>query len=133
MAAALFPARFITPRQVREERISLLRLQDASGHFAIQRGHAALLTALETGLGYYRDGEGRQTFLAVDGGVLSVRDGAVTLSSREIFTGAGPEEIASRMEQVFRRRAASEQVFLQMLGNLEKSFLKKSLELVRGR
>ena len=133
MTAALFPARFITPRQVREERIAVLRLRDASGDFAVMRGHADFLTTLESGLGYYREAGNRQIFLAVDGGLLSVRGGLVTVSSREIFFDPDPEAIADRMEQVFRRRDASERVFLEMLGNLEKAFLKKSLELVRGR
>lgn len=133
MTAPLFPARFIAPRGVREERVSLLRLRDESGHFAIQRGHADLLTALEAGLGYWRDGAGRRTFLAVDGGILSVRGGEAVVSAREIFTDEDPDALVARMEQVFRRRDASERAFLQMLGNLEKSFVRKSLELVRGR
>lgn len=133
MSAALFPARFITPRGIRDEQVALLRLKDASGHFAIQRGHADLLTALEPGLGYWRDGDGRRTFVAVDGGILSVRGGAAVVSAREIFTDADPDAILARMEHVFARRDASERAFLQMLGSLEKSFLRKSLELVRGR
>lgn len=49
------------------------------------KGHINFLTTLMPSLGYYRDKDDREIFLAVDGGILYVRDGILTLTSREVF------------------------------------------------
>jgi F-type H+-transporting ATPase subunit epsilon len=128
-----FTLRLVAPRLLREEQVALLRLADASGSFAVMRGHEDFLTACAPGIGSWLDGAGRRTYVAVDGGVLRVRDGAATLASREIFTHGDPEALAGILADTFRRRDASEQAFLAMLADMEQAFLRKSLEIARGR
>ena len=127
MSAASFPLRVITPQSVFEREAGYLRLRDRTGYFGIMRGHAAFLTLLDTALGYYRTPEGREIFLAVDGGLFSVEQGRATISSPEVFEGTDAAALAQRIESTRARRRESERIFSKMIEGLEREFVKKTL------
>jgi F-type H+-transporting ATPase subunit epsilon len=128
-----FPLRVITPRSVFEREASYLRLRDRTGYFGIMRGHAAVLTLLESGLGYYRTPEGAEVFLAVDSGLFSVEGGRATISSPEVFEGGDAGALAQRIESTRARRQESERIFSKMIDGLEREFVKKTLSFLKGR
>jgi F-type H+-transporting ATPase subunit epsilon len=133
MSAASFPLRVITPQRFFEREVSYLRLRDRTGFFGIMRGHTALLTLLDTALGYYRTPDGAEIFLAVDGGLFSVENGRATISSPELFEGADAADLARRIEQTRARRQESERIFSKMIDGLEREFVKKTLTFLKGK
>jgi F-type H+-transporting ATPase subunit epsilon len=52
-----------------------VRAEDATGHFGILPGHADFLTVLEPSVVTWRDAAGREHFVAIRGGILTVREG----------------------------------------------------------
>lgn len=132
MSDAAFTLRVITPLAVFEREATYLRLRDRTGFFGIMRGHADFLTILETSLGYYRTREGRELFLAVEGGILRVEAGQAILSSPEIFEGADAGALARGIEASRARRLESERIFSRMVEGLQREFVEKALSFTRG-
>ncbi len=61
-----------------------VRAEDETGAFGILPGHGDFMTALAVSIITWRDGKGREHHVAVRGGVLTVRDGAlVEVATRE--------------------------------------------------
>ncbi len=82
--------RIITPLSVviDTQPVLSLRAEDASGGFGIMPGHADFLTSLTIGVVSWKDGEAKQHYCAVRGGVLSVAAGAdITITTREAVAG----------------------------------------------
>lgn len=72
----------------RTEEAVHVRAEDSSGAFGILEGHADFLTVLTVSVLTWRDGPGREHYVAVRGGMLSVRDGSsVTVTTPEAVTG----------------------------------------------
>lgn len=132
MSNSSFKIKIITPAKRFEREIKYIRLKDTTGFFGIMKGHINFLTALEPSLGYYTDINGREVFLAVDGGILNVRDGVLTLTSREVFESDNAEKLGEIIDNTILKRDKSEMAFLQTLEGIEKSFIEKTLEFIRG-
>ncbi|MCG2720625.1 MAG: hypothetical protein L6290_01230 [Thermodesulfovibrionales bacterium] len=132
MSDSLFTLRMVTPPQITEKRIKAVRLKDGSGFFGIMKGHIDFVTAIEPSLCYYLDENDREVFLAVDGGIVSVKGGMVTITSREIFESDDAEKLAEIIENTIVKRDASELSFLNMIQGIERSFMEKTLEFTRG-
>ncbi len=132
MSDSLFTLRIVTPPTIIEKRIKAIRLKDGTGFFGIMKGHINFITALEPSLCYYLDENEREVFLAVDGGIVSVREGMVTITSREIFESDDAEKLSEIIENTMVKRDASEQSFLNMIKGIERSFMEKTLESARG-
>ena len=127
-----FKLRIVTPTKVSEKNVKAIRLKDESGFFGIMKGHVDFLTALDPSLCYYLDDNGKEAFLAVDGGVVSVKDGTVTITSRDVFESENAEELSEIIEKTFTKRDSSEASFLTMLKGIEQSFIEKTLEFIRS-
>jgi len=91
------------------------------------KGHINFLTVLVPSLAYYTDSNGKETFLAVDGGVLQVRKGSVFLTSREVFESDNAEKLAEIIENTMLKREKSESAFFKMLEGIERSFIEKTI------
>jgi len=81
-----------------------IRAEDDTGTFGILHGHADFLTALSTSVITWRDAAGTEHYVAVRGGILSVRDGhTVEVATREALTGddlvALEQEVLSRFHE----------------------------------
>jgi F-type H+-transporting ATPase subunit epsilon len=131
MSDSLFTLKIVTPQKITEKRIKAIRLKDETGFFGIMIGHINFVTAIEPSLCYYLDDNGREVFLAVDGGIVSIKGGMVTITSREIFESDDAEKLAEIIDNTMVKRDASEQSFLNMIKGIERSFMEKTLESVR--
>ena len=133
MNGPVFILNIVTPSGIMEREIQTLRLADETGFFGILKGHTDFLTVLQPSLGYYIDTEGKETFLAVDGGILTIRKGAVTLTTRELFESPDADKLAMLMKQAIQKREKNERSFYSMLQGIEKSFIEKTVSLGRDR
>lgn len=132
MSDPLFTLKIVTPSKTAEKRIKALRLKDGSGFFGIMKGHINFATALEPSLCYYLDENDGEVFLAVDGGIASIKDGMVTITSRAIFESDDAEKLAEIIDNTMVKKDASELSFLNMIKGIERSFMEKTLESLRG-
>ena len=132
MSDSLFTLRIVTPPKTAEKRIKAIRLKDETGFFGIMKGHINFVTALVPSLCYYLDENDREVFLAVDGGIVSIKGGMVTITSREIFESDDAEKLAEIIENTMVKKDSSERSFLNMIKGIERSFMEKTLESVRG-
>ena len=82
---------------VETEQATALRAEDESGGFGVLPGHAELLTVLVPAVLSWRDRAGAEHYVAVRGGVLSVRGGAVAVATPEAFAGDDIEAIAAAL------------------------------------
>ncbi|MGE5173914.1 MAG: F0F1 ATP synthase subunit epsilon [Betaproteobacteria bacterium] len=126
-----FRLTIVTPTKIVERDITHIRLKDETAYFGIMKGHIDFLTVLVPSLCYHRDASGKETFLAVDGGILSVRGGAVTLTSREVYEGDDAERLAEIIEGTIAKRQESERALISMLKSIERSFIEKAVDLTR--
>jgi F-type H+-transporting ATPase subunit epsilon len=131
MSNLSFRLTIVTPTTIVERDITHIRLRDETGYFGIMKGHIDLLSVLEPSLCYYSDAVGKETFLAVDGGILSVRDGKVTLTSREIYEGDDAERLAEIIEAAAAKRKQSERALVSLFEGIERSFIEKAAAVTR--
>ncbi len=127
----VFRLSVVTPTSMFEREIKHIRLKDETGFFGVMKNHIDFLTVLVPSLCYYRDANDREMFLAVDGGILDVRGGTASLTSREVHESEDAENLAEIIERTILERTGSEQAFRKMLEGIEKSFMKKTIEFVR--
>ncbi len=132
MRDSLFTFRMVTPPKIIEKRVKAIRLKDESGFFGIMKGHINFVTAIEPSLCYYLDENDREVFLAVDGGIVSIKGGMVTMTSREIFESDDAEKLAEIIDNTMVKRDSSERSFLNMIKGIEQSFMEKTLELIKS-
>lgn len=132
MNGTSFRLTIVTPLKIVERDITHIRLKDDTGYFGVMKGHIDFLTVLAPSLGYYRDASGKETtFLAVDGGILSVRGGEVTLTSRAVYESDAAERLVGIIEGAIVNRRESERSFISMLESIERSFIEKAAEVAR--
>ncbi|OQY99162.1 MAG: hypothetical protein B6D35_09985 [Candidatus Brocadia sp. UTAMX2] len=130
---ASFPLNIVTPAKIVKKDITYIRLKDETGFFGILKGHANFLTVLAPSLVYYTDSNGKEIFLAIDEGLLSVREGTVTITSKEVFESDDAEKLAEIIDNTLAKRDKSEMAFREMFEGIERSFMEKTIKLVKGR
>jgi F-type H+-transporting ATPase subunit epsilon len=131
MSDRSFRLTIVTPTKIVRRDITHIRLKDETGYFGIMKGHTDFLTMLVPSLCYFSDAGGKETFLAVDGGILSVRGDAVTLTSREVYEGDDAERLAGIIETAVAKRTESERALVTMLESIERSFIEKAVAVTR--
>jgi F-type H+-transporting ATPase subunit epsilon len=131
MSDLAFRLTVVTPTKIVERDITNIRLKDESAYFGIMKGHCDFLTTLVPSLCYYSDTSGKEIFLAVKGGILSVRSGAVTITSREVYEGDDAGRLAEIIEGAMAKRTESERALVMMLESLEQSFIEKTSTVTR--
>jgi F-type H+-transporting ATPase subunit epsilon len=127
----VFRLSVVTPTRIFEREIIHIRLKDETGFFGVMKNHIDFLTVLVPSLCYYRDVRDREMFLAVDGGVLDVRGGTASLTSREVHESEDAEKLAEIIEKTILDRTGSEQAFSEILKGIERSFMEKTIEFMR--
>lgn len=127
-----FVLKVVTPTEMLERKIRAIRLKDQTGFFGIMKGHTDFLTVLERAICYYTDENNREVFLALDGGVLSVKGGSVTITTRDVFESSDAEKLSQIIEDTMIRRDSLEASLLSMLKGIERSFLEKTVEFMRS-
>lgn len=132
MSNSSFHLRIVTPAKIMEKEITSVRLKDETGFFGILKGHTNFITVLVPSLVYYTDSNGKEVFLAVDEGILSVREGSVTITSREVYESDDAEKLAEIIENTLAKRDESEMAFREMFGGIERAFMEKAIKLAKG-
>ena len=132
MSNSSFKLSIVTPAKILEKEITYIRLKDETGFFGILKGHTNFLTVLVPSLCYYTDANGKEVFLAVDAGILSVREGTATITSKEVFESDNAEKLAEIIENTLSKRDESEIAFRGMFEGIERSFMEKTIKMVKG-
>jgi F-type H+-transporting ATPase subunit epsilon len=127
----VFRLSVVTPNRMFEREIKHIRLKDETGFFGVLKNHIGFLTVLVPSLCYYTDARDREMFLAVDGGILYVREGIAFLTSREVHESEEAEKLAETIEKTILERTGSEQAFRRVLEGIERSFMEKTIEFMR--
>ena len=127
----IFRLSVVTPTSMFEREIKHIRLKDETGFFGVMKNHIDFLTVLVPSLCYYRDVRDREMFLAVNGGILDVRGGTASLTSREVHESEDADKLAEIIEKTILDRTGAEQAFRKMLEGIERSFVEKTIEFVR--
>ena len=109
-----------------------VRLEDATGGFGIQRGHASFVTILAVSVATWRDADGREHHVAVRGGVLSVSRDVVAIATREAVTGDDLAQLERDVIARFRRAEQIEQTARGGAARLETAVIRRISEYVRG-
>ncbi|MEJ2695370.1 MAG: F0F1 ATP synthase subunit epsilon [Candidatus Sulfobium sp.] len=133
MTGSSFRLRIVTPEVVTEKDVHHIRMKDATGFFGVMKGHEDFLTVLEPSLCYYTDTAGKEFFLAVDGGLLCIRDGVVSLTSRDVYESSDADRLAATIERTLMRRDESENTLRGMLEGIERAFLERSVAFIKGK
>ena len=74
----------------------------------------------------------RRVTLAVDGGILRVEKGAVTVASREAVEGKDLSALKETIECDFCKKAEKEATFMDLISNMEKLLLDKLVKFEKG-
>jgi F-type H+-transporting ATPase subunit epsilon len=91
--------------------VRLVRAEDATGAFGIAPGHADFLTLLPVSVVTWRQENGKERFVLVRGGVLSVHDGdRVEIAARGAYREDELEELGDRALEELRKADESEDV-----------------------
>jgi F-type H+-transporting ATPase subunit epsilon len=89
--------------------VAHLRAEDETGAFGILPGHADFLTALAVSVASWRDGRGAEHHLALRGGMLEVRGGAViAIATPEAVAGDDLHRLEAEVLAGFLRQQAEE-------------------------
>ena len=129
MNEAAFNITIVTLTGQTEKQATYLRLKDASGYFGIMKNHDDFLTIIEPSLGFYRSINEKEFFIALDGGILTIKNGRVTINTREIFESEDPEKLSRIIDETIMKRHEFEASFRSILSGIEDAFIKKTMEL----
>lgn len=89
--------------------VTHLRAEDETGAFGILTGHADFLTVLAVSVVSWRNRQGAEHHVAVDGGMLEVRGGSrVAIATREAVPGDDLHRLESEVVVRLRRQLAEE-------------------------
>jgi F-type H+-transporting ATPase subunit epsilon len=108
-----------------KSRIHGLSAADASGRFGLLPGHEMFVTVLEPGLVLFRDEQNCERFAAVDGGVLVLKDGHVSIACREAIVAEHLEEVAGRAAAMIEERRLNEQTARADFAELQATLLRQ--------
>ncbi len=112
-------------RVIAHGRVVALQAADASGRFGIWPGHEDFLTVLVPCVLRYRAEDGRESFAAVDGGVLLLEDGRISVVTRDAVVADRLDEVADEAAAMLDARKEKEQAARAGFAELETSLLRE--------
>jgi F-type H+-transporting ATPase subunit epsilon len=112
-------------RVVAHGRIIALQAADQGGRFGIRPGHEDFLTVLVPCVLRYRAEDGRESHAAVDGGVLLLEGGRVSVVTRDAVVAERLDEVADRAAAMLAVRRGKEQAARAGFAELEVSLLRE--------
>jgi F-type H+-transporting ATPase subunit epsilon len=105
----LFSVKIFTPSQaVVDEKICSLIAEDRSGYFGIQAGHINLLTVLVPTILRFRKRSEKERYIGINGGILKVENGSVTVAAREAIAGEKMAELEEILSIEMAKEASDE-------------------------
>lgn len=119
-----FDARIITPQAVETiENISFFRAEDRSGSFGILPRHIEFLTTLEPSIAIAVIEE-REHYYAFNGGVLSFKSNALTITAKEFVQSDKVSELLEMIKRSFKAQEEKERRFSDNIENLQSVYQK---------
>jgi F-type H+-transporting ATPase subunit epsilon len=95
---------------VEADDVAHLRAEDETGAFGVLSGHADFLTVLAVSVVSWRDRQGMEHHVAVQGGMLEVCGGqTITVATPEAVAGEHLHQLESEVLVRFRRQLEEEQ------------------------
>jgi F-type H+-transporting ATPase subunit epsilon len=102
-----------------------LQAADESGRFGIWPGHENFLTVLVPCVFRYRGEDGHESFAAVDGGVLLLEDGRISVTTRDAVVAERLDEVADKAAAMLDARKDREQAARTGFAELQTSLLRE--------
>ena len=125
--------RVLTPTHVvLEQDVVHVTVEDPTGSLGIRPGHAPLVTPLVQGILLARDTEGKERYLALDGGVALVNRDRVDVVSRRAVESDDLEHLELNVLVEFAREAKEDRSNFVAFERMRLSFMRRLLELERG-
>ena len=123
----------MTPTEVAFEQDAVhVTVQDATGSLGIRPGHAPLVTALVPGIVMARVAGGRESYVAVDGGVMLVDGKTVEIASRRAVTGDNLDHLEGTVLAGFEKDAADDAANRVAFEKMRIQFMQGVLEFDRA-
>ena len=109
-----------------------VRAEDSSGAFGILPGHADFLTFLAVSVLTWRDTPGREHYVAVRGGMLSVRDGSsISVATPEAVAGEDLRRLEADVVTRFQRQLDEERAAHTAAQRLHLAAVRQIMRLLR--
>jgi len=103
--------------------------EDGSGAFGILAGRHPLLTLLSQGLCRYRTAAGGWRYIALPGGVLSFRDGLLTIATRRYLRDDDLERIGRRLSDEIAHEEEGRAEITGLFRNVEHQLMRRMIDL----
>jgi F-type H+-transporting ATPase subunit epsilon len=116
-----------------ETPVTAVRAADASGSFGLLPGHQAFCTVLVPCVLSYRHQDGRTAFAAVDGGVLLLDDGRVSVVTQDAVLAERLDEVADAAAAMLAARQGQERAAREAFTALMTTLIRSIPELERRR
>ena len=115
----------LAPQQVAlSARVASIQAADATGRFGLLPGHERFLTVLVPCVIRYRLEDGRESYAAVDGGVLLLEGDRVSIATRDAVLAERLDEVADRAAAMLAARKDREQAARAGFAELGRSLLR---------
>ena len=112
-------------RVIMQCHVAALQAADSSGRFGIWPGHESFLTVLVPCVVRYRAEDGRESFAAVDGGVLLVENGRISIATRDAVIADRLDDVADKASAMLAARRDKEQAARSGFAELETTLLRE--------
>ena len=121
--------RIVTPTEVLlDEEVSQVTMEAEDGSFSLLPAHIDYVATLVPGLLSYRDGNGEESVVAIDEGVV-VKQGERTLvSCQQAVQGRRLEDLMQTVEEQFETRDEQEEKARTALAKMEADFVRRLLQ-----
>jgi len=119
---------FTPHKGIFEQEVSLVEAEDSTGVFQILENHCDFFAHLEPGVlrCMIQKGEWRQ--FAVQGGILLVRKGDVSVALRDAIAGDSLRDVERKVKQHFARQIEEESRTRSALARMRVTIMRNALE-----
>jgi len=108
-----------------EDRVVSLQAADASGRFGLRTGHEDFLTVLVPCVVRYEPEASAERFAAVDGGVLLLERGRISIATRDAIVAERIDQVADAAAAMLAARREKEQAARSGFAELETTLLRE--------
>jgi F-type H+-transporting ATPase subunit epsilon len=112
-------------RVIIESRVLALQAADASGRFGIRTGHEDFLTVLAPCVVRFQSESGAERFAAVDGGVLLLERGRISIATRDAVVADRIDQVADAAAAMLEARREKERAARSGFAELEMTLLRE--------
>ena len=123
----------MTPiRIVLDEPAEKITAEARNGSFCLLPRHIDFLAALVPGILFFENRDGREVFLAMDGGVLVKCGDEVSVSTRTAVKGRDLESLRQTLDQEMLQQDERERKTRTVLARLETNFARRFMEMEKN-